>query len=383
MTSGNPADGIASERLEALDLYDILDSEPEASYDDIVLLATRICDAPIAFISLVTEHRQWFKARIGFDGSETPISQSVCAYALRQKDVCIIPDLALDDRTKTNTLVTQAPFIRFYAGALIETPDGIPLGTVCVIDTKPRPQSLSQAQIESLQALARQVMSLMELRRTLKLKIAADAAFKRQQELLSNELNHRLKNILTMVQAIVSQTFRNSTNFDEARSALSARIIALGKAQDLLFSATRERASLTTIVESAVKLYHDGLEKRFQVRGPNIDVGPKAALSLTLMMHELTTNATKYGALAAPGGTVSVEWDVTHGDDPRLSLIWRESGGPPVTPPTRRGFGTHLIERALAGECGATIELDYKPMGLECRLKAPLSGLEDPVYPAR
>jgi two-component sensor histidine kinase len=99
------------------------------------------------------------------------------------------------------------------------------------------------------------------------------------------------------------------------------------------------------------------------------------------MMHELTTNAMKYGALAAPHGIISVEWEVIYDRDPRLSLIWRESGGPTVVPPTRRGFGTYLIERALAGECGATIELDYKPAGLECRLNAPLSGLEDPVYP--
>jgi two-component sensor histidine kinase len=378
MTDDLNAARSTAERLAALDQYHIIDTEPEASYDDIVLLAARICEAPIALISLLTDDRQWFKARIGFDGSETPIEQSVCAHALLQKDILIIRDLTLDERTKHNALVTKAPFIRFYAGALLETPSGIPIGTLCVIDTRPRPDGLNIGQIESLKALARQVMSLMELRQTLKAKIVADAANKQHQEMLRDELHHRLKNILAMVQAIISQTFRHTKNFDETRAVLSDRIVALGKAQEILFSGTINRASLTEIVESAVKIYPDTMEtQRFRIHGPAIEIGSKAALSLTLMMHELITNATKYGALATPEGSIAIDWTISGDPISQLSLAWRESGGPPVTAPTRRGFGTQLIERALASDVGATIELDYQPSGLECRLKAPLSGLED------
>ena len=154
-------------RLGALVDYAILDSPAETGFDDIVLVAKALCQTPVALVSLVDAERQWFKARVGFGPSETPLSQSVCAHALRQDDVLIIPDLALDQRTRDNTLVTGEPHIRFYAGALLETPEGAKLGTLCVIDTMPRPGGLSEEQASGLKALARQVMAQMELRRAL------------------------------------------------------------------------------------------------------------------------------------------------------------------------------------------------------------------------
>jgi two-component sensor histidine kinase len=368
------------ERLAVLDRYGILDTAPEPGFDDIVLLATRICETPVALVSLVAENRQWFKARIGFPACETPLSQSVCAQALRQKGVFIIPDLTLDERTRSNPLVTGEPFIRFYAGAPLETPDGIPLGTLCVIDTKARPEGLNPIQIDSLQALARQVMSQMELRRVLSAAAAYSAEAKQRQEMLQSELGHRLKNILAMVQAIVSQTLRSTKNFGDAREALSNRIIALARAQDILFAGSVENADLATIVHSAAKLRDDELEGRFHVDGPSIEVGPKAALSLTLMMHELATNATKYGALSTPDGNVSVDWKlIEHSEEPQFSLLWREIGGPRVTRPTRRGFGTSLIEQGLASQVKGTVVLEFLITGLECRLNAPLSGLYDAI----
>jgi len=366
------------ERLAALDRYGILDTEPEPGFDDIVLLATRICETPVALVSLVAENRQWFKARIGFPACETPLSESVCAQALRQKGVFIIPDLTLDERTRSNSLVTGEPFIRFYAGAPLETPDGIPLGTLCVIDTKARPEGLNPIQIDSLQALARQGMSQMELRRVLAELAAHSSEAKQRQEMLQNELSHRLKNILAMVQAIVSHTLRSTKDFEGAREALSNRIVALARAQEILFAGSVESADLTTIVHSAAKLHDDELERRFHVDGPIIEVGPKAALSLTLMMHELATNATKYGALSTPDGHVSVDWKVIeNSQEPQFSLLWREIGGPTVAPPTRRGFGTRLIEQGLASQVNGTVVLEFLATGLECRLSAPLSGLYD------
>jgi two-component sensor histidine kinase len=368
------------ERLAALDRYGILDTAPEPGFDDIVLLATRICEAPVALVSLVAENRQWFKARIGFPACETPLSQSVCAQALHQRGVFIIRDLTLDDRTRSNSLVTGEPFIRFYAGAPLETPDGIPLGTLCVIDTKARPEGLTPTQIDSLQALARQVMSQMELRRVLSESAAQSSEAKQRQEMLKSELSHRLKNILAMVQAIVSQTLRSTKDDKGAREVLSSRIVALARAQDILFAGSVESANLATIVHSAAKLHDAELERRFHIDGPPIEVGPKAALSLTLMMHELATNATKYGALSTLEGNVSVGWKVIeNSQEPQFSLLWRESGGPTVTPPTRRGFGTSLIEQGLASQVNGTVLLEYLAAGLECRLSAPLSGLYDAI----
>ena len=363
-------------RTEALDRYAILDTQPERAFDDIVLLASRLCETPVALVSLVAESRQWFKARIGFPTGETPIGQSVCAHALLEDEILVIPDLTLDARTRHNTLVTEDPFIRFYAGAVIQTPDGVPLGSLCVIDTKPRPEGLSPSQAESLQALARQVMSELELRRILAETRTADAAFKRQQTMLKAELSHRLKNVLTIVQAVILQTLRRAASLDEARRVLSDRIAALGKAQDILSDSPRDSADLSTIVRNVIDLLDDTLAGRLVLRGPETEIGAGAALPLTLMVHELATNALKYGALSSPLGRIAVEWSVEPSPEgPRFSLWWREHGGPAVLPPTRKGFGTRLIERSLAGEIGASITLDYAPAGLQCHLGAPLSGL--------
>ncbi len=132
-----PNTSLEEARLAVLRAYGVLDTPPEAGFDDIVQVAKTLCDTPVALISLVDMDRQWFKARVGFGPGETPLSQSVCAHALRQNDILIIPDLRLDPRTHDNTLVTGEPFMRFYAGALLETPQGDRLGTLCVIDTSP------------------------------------------------------------------------------------------------------------------------------------------------------------------------------------------------------------------------------------------------------
>ena len=152
-------------RQAVLSQYDILDTPPEQGFDDIVMLASRACQTPVALVSFVASDRQWFKARIGFPACQTPLSQSVCALALQQTGTFVIPDLTLDGRTRTNPLVTGAPFIRFYAGVPLSSPDGIAIGTLCVIDTEPRPDGLTETQATSLDALARQVMAQLELRR--------------------------------------------------------------------------------------------------------------------------------------------------------------------------------------------------------------------------
>jgi sigma-B regulation protein RsbU (phosphoserine phosphatase) len=154
-------------RLAALDSYGILDTPAEQGFDDIVMLASQICRTPVALVSLVANDRQWFKARIGFDACETPLSQSVCAHTLWRPGLLVINDLTADPRTRDNTLVTAPPHIRFYAGARLETPSGKSLGALCVIDTQPRPDGLTTAQANSLEALARQVMVQLELRRSM------------------------------------------------------------------------------------------------------------------------------------------------------------------------------------------------------------------------
>jgi PAS domain S-box-containing protein len=153
------------DRLAALDSYGILDTPREPQFDDIVRLASDMFEAPIAVVNLIASGRQWFKAEVGIGADELPLDVSICAHAILQPGIFVVPDTTKDDRFADNPLVTGTPRLRFYAGALLETPEGLPLGTVCVLDTKPRPQGITDRERLTLQVLANQVMSQLELRR--------------------------------------------------------------------------------------------------------------------------------------------------------------------------------------------------------------------------
>nr|WP_276081821.1 ATP-binding protein [Methylobacterium sp. GC_Met_2] len=183
-------------RLNALADYDILDTAPEKGFDDIVVLARRLCNVPVALVSLVGSDRQWFKARSGFSSCETTLDKSVCAHALGEVDMLVIPDLTQDPRTNANPLVTGEPHLRFYAGAPLETAGGERLGSLCVIDVEPRLGGLSVEQAECLKALAGQVMSQMELRR---------AAGERERILAGQEILIGQQNALIATQAVVAR----------------------------------------------------------------------------------------------------------------------------------------------------------------------------------
>lgn len=193
-----------------------------------------------------------------------------------------------------------------------------------------------------------------------------------QQAVLNIELSHRLKNTLALVQSIAVQTLRNTSDVDAAREALSQRLVALGKAHDILLAAGHESAEVSEVVRGALSPHADAAE-RFRFEGPAFRIGPSPALSLTLTLHELATNAAKYGALVNPDGRIAVTWALEHAEGEAVfRLDWTESGGPPVTLPSRKGFGTRLIERGLSGGSATS---DYRPEGLACTLTAPLAGL--------
>jgi GAF domain-containing protein len=154
---------IDHQRVNALREYAIMDTTPEADFDDISRLTSFICDTPIATVTLLDLHRQWFKSKVGLDSHESPIGHSFCAHAVREEGVFTVNDAHKDERFAANPLVTGTPNIRFYAGAPLVTPSGIPIGTLCAIDRIPR--NLTKDQKDALVALARQVMALLELRR--------------------------------------------------------------------------------------------------------------------------------------------------------------------------------------------------------------------------
>jgi GAF domain-containing protein len=199
------------DRLKALRCYGILDTPPEADFDDIVRLAARVCQTPVALITLVDDRRQWFKAEIGLGVHETPLVTSICAKAILQPELLVVPDTTKDPRFKGNPLVQGEPHLRFYAGAPLQTPAGLPLGMLCVLDTKPR--DLDEEQRLTLTTLARQVMAQLELRRALSERdeaLAANQATEHRQALLVRELHHRIRNTLALVQSLLGSTARSS-----------------------------------------------------------------------------------------------------------------------------------------------------------------------------
>ncbi|PRD49601.1 GAF domain-containing protein [Phyllobacterium myrsinacearum] len=666
-------------RLAALAEYDVLDTPSEPAFDNIVSLAKQICETPVALISLVAGDRQWFKARSGFETCETPLEQSVCAHALPTGSVLIIPDLTLDERTRNNTLVTGEPHIRFYAGAVLNTPSGEAIGTLCVIDSVPRPGGLTDAQTEALQDLAEQVITILELRRvledrndvvlqqrrsirsSLKRALSSEAARNKQyrvdgwlgpaqqaggigafeldlktniarvtpemcrlyglaeseqysaptfealtyeddrhlvsdqssrldgnvmldieyrirraddgslrwlsrrgelvhddagqpaffrgtvqdvtkrkqaeirqaallelgdsirdarttgeaaeiasrilgenlgagragfaiidltadlfnverdwtgealksmagrhslvnfkatiknsqigipiavsdipgtdwltqdydgyaalqarsfinvplmhagelvglmfvhdenprdwqtdeiqfvvsiadrtyaaiaklqaeheQGILNQELSHRLKNTLTMVQAIATQTLRDAPQ--DAVEAFKQRLMALSSAHNVLLHQNWSAARIRSVLESVLALH--GETSQFILRGPNLNLGPKAVLSLSLLLHELATNALKYGSLSNRQGTVEISWEIQRAQSQmEFALTWRESGGPATTAPDKKGFGSRLIRFGLSGTGDADIQ--YEKEGLVARFRAPLALIMD------
>jgi two-component sensor histidine kinase len=192
-----------------------------------------------------------------------------------------------------------------------------------------------------------------------------------RQRLLINELNHRVKNTLATVQAIAFQTLKGDIPLAEARARFEARLLALSRAHNMLTDRNWEGATLARIVTEAVG--HLAGPDRIEFAGPRIWLSPRAALALALALHELSTNAAKYGALSVEEGKVSIRWDV-NGD--RLRLVWAEQGGPPVTTPARRGFGSRLIERGLAADLGGTARIGFEPTGVTCTIDASLSAAQ-------
>ena len=493
-------------RLRALDSYLILDTPREADFDDVATLAAAAFGAPIGVVNLIADGRQWFKAEVGIGASELPLDVSICAHALLQSELMVVADTTTDPRFACNPLVTAEEGLRFYAGALLVTPDGLPLGTVCVLDRVARPQGITDLQRLTLGVLARQVMTQLELRRVLaqqrrnenelresetRGRLALDAAElgaweavpgsgtvygdarshrllghdgdapisfddylrhvhrddrerfaaavrrvvggaddgrldveyrvdahgasrwlrsraqlikllgERQRlvgtvrdisgekaaedhrRLLNNELLHRVKNTLGVVQGIVSQSLKLAATPAEATAAIATRLGTLARAHDLLTQTSWTAAPLTSVIDGAV-LAHLADRARVDAVGPDINLNARAALALSMALHELFTNAVKYGALSNEGGDIQLSWVI--GDDVEghrtFEMLWRERGGPPVATPMRRGFGSRLTGVSLAGDLGGGGRTEYAPDGVRWTLSTTLAAIcDDPEFP--
>lgn len=241
-----------AERLAALEAYDILDTPPETAYDDIAKLAAQICDMPISVVNLIDHDRQWFKAKTGLTVSETPLDVSICVHGLLEDDVFVVEDVQKDPRFANNPLVVGQPGLRAYSGAVLKTPEGIPLGMLCVLDTKPR--KLSAAQLFALKTLAAQVITTMELRKTVD-------RLEQQNEALadfSQHVAHDLRSPLATITALLDIYI--------GRYAVGSE----GKAKAILDGVMQSAARMRTLITDLLTLATVGrIETLTQAYDPN------------------------------------------------------------------------------------------------------------------
>ena len=243
------------------------------------------------------------------------------------------------------------------------------LGNIGFLERPFHPTTLVSIVHTGLRARRRQYEARERLE-TLRASVARQESDQEHLRLMVNELNHRVKNTLATVQSIVAQTLRGEDVPQLVRETLTSRILALSKAHDVLTDEQWAGANLREIAHQASLPFRGELgDGRWRLDGPEVRLPPKMAIAVALAFHELATNAVKYGALSAPEGRVDFTWRL---EGHELHILWQESGGPPVSPPTRRGFGTRLIERGLANDLQGSVQIAYPPEGVTCRITAHL-----------
>ena len=347
------------ERLQALRDYAILDTPTERDFDDIVALVAEICDAPVSVINFIDADRQWFKAEVGLNVRSTPLETSLCSHVILENEFVEIPDTLADPRMCDNPLCVADGGFRFYAGALLETEDGLPLGTLCVLDTRPR--VLTELQRRAIRTLARRVMRELELRRALGV-----------QDVLRREVDHRVKNSLASLGAVI-QLQINRTPGAEAREALEAvlgRLHALGALHEEVYSGEAGMVDVARLIERVVGKLKMliGERIRFALDLAPLSLAAEHASPLMLIVNEFVTNSDKHG-FGEQGGTITVQVE-QDGDGYRMRC--RDDGSGDAATVARigssRGLGMRVID-ALAGSIGADVRWGEAKPGVELTIR--------------
>ena len=195
-----------------------------------------------------------------------------------------------------------------------------------------------------------------------------------QRDLLIGELHHRVKNTLATVQALAAQTFRHGGVETSTQASFEGRLLTLSNVHSVLTNDNWASAELHDVVASTLQPHRAPEGDRFTVQGPAMRLRPQSAVALSMALHELCTNAIKYGALSADSGRVDLQWQAADG---RFRLRWQEHGGPPVAAPSRRGFGSRLIERSLATQLQGEVRIEFEPAGVVCTIDAPLDAVSE------
>lgn len=353
-------------RLRALRDYEVLDSAPEAEFDEVVELVSRLLDAPVALISLVDEGRQWFKARVGMDSPQTPLEQSICAHAIQSDEFFEIPDTLSDTRTAGNPLCCgDLSNMRFYAGAVLKSASGHKLGTLCVLDVKPR--RLTDLQRRTLQVMADQVMRQLDLRRALK-----------NEAILRDEIDHRVKNSLQTVASLV-RLYRARARQDETKDMLDAvarRVSAVAELHSALYrSELRSEIPADTYLGRVVSLLRGQAPESVTLVEDlaAVQIAPDTASALAVVISEFAANSFKHAFEGIEAGKLTIRFD----SGPQgLELFCEDNGtGDSGQEPADAGAGIgKRLMHAAAEQVGGHLTLAASPEGYRLHLVVPRPG---------
>jgi two-component sensor histidine kinase len=348
------------QRLAALRRFEILDTPREPDFDDITRLIAGICEAPVSIINFIDADRQWFKSEIGLGVRETPLETSICSHAILENDFVEISDTLSDRRMGDNPLCTGSRGFRFYAGALLKTPDGLPLGTLCVLDYSAR--SLTSLQRSAVQVLAKQVMKQLELRRALNV-----------QHTLRREIDHRVTNSLAMVSALirVQQAQMKEPSFDRAMQALESRVTTIALLhRELCHTETAEVVGLQPFMQRI-----ESLLKKTAPPGINVDfqfddapVSSREASSIAMLVNEFASNSFKHAFPGRSAGHVVVRGVVEN--DGRYAITYRDDGtgrNPKPVQTKDAGLGTMIIQASVE-QLGAVHSVESTGSGYRLNL---------------
>jgi two-component sensor histidine kinase len=378
------------ERLAAVHRYKILDTPPDGAFDRITRFAARLLKMPISLISFIDNNRIWFKSRHGIAIEEMGREDGLCATCIQANKPLVVTNAKEDPRACANTLVAGEVGAQFYLGAPLRTHDGFNLGTLCVLDVVPR--TVSDLEVSSLGDLAEMVMDELEFRLAAN---TAELAYK--QELvradlredhisgLTRELTHRSKNLLTVVHAIARQTRSNTHSVKDYVQRLAGRILGLAETHELISEKDWHGVSVADLVWRHLDPFLQPTA-RVQIGGPAVTLTPIAAQNIGLALHELATNAVRFGALSVPEGLVVLSWERRAELSDRLLISWREQDCP-KSDKLHRGFGRLVLEQIVPEALGGNAHLSFDTGCLTWVLDVPadvvISPSEGMVEPPR
>jgi two-component sensor histidine kinase len=349
-------------RLAALADTKLLDSAAEEGFDRLTRLVTRLLGVPVALISLVDDNRQFFKSIDGLKGTagearQTPLSHSFCQHVVIERAPLIVTDAQSDLRVCDNLAIPELG-VKSYLGVPLTLPSGHVIGSLCAIGTRPR--MWTEDDVKCLADIAEIVMSEIGLRHEIARRQDADS----NQALLIAELHHRVKNTLSTVQALIQLNLRSAPTLEAFRQTISGRIESLAKTHTLLTTKRWHAIAFHDILKSELAPYQQIDQVSFD--GPDFDLEAEVATTIGMVIHELTTNAAKYGALSSPQGSIEIRWTVenVNGHEAKVTLTWRERGGPAIHHSGKKGFGSSLIERLIVKQFDGVTKFEFAPEGL-------------------